>query len=73
MVLDAQEAFEEMYNSLYDLIVSDIMMPQMDGFEFARSVRQVNKHIPIRSTAPRCSIWPCTAKITQTCSGWKYI
>ena len=46
-VLDAQEAFEEMYNSLYDLIVSDIMMPQMDGFEFARSVRQVNKHIPI--------------------------
>lgn len=28
-VLDAQSAFEEMYNSLYDLIVSDIMMPQM--------------------------------------------
>ena len=46
-VLDAQSAFEEMYNSLYDLIVSDIMMPQMDGFEFARTVRQVNKHIPI--------------------------
>lgn len=46
-VPDAQSAFEEMYNSLYDLIVSDIMMPQMDGFEFARTVRQVNKHIPI--------------------------
>ena len=46
-VLDAQQAFEEMYNSLYDLIVSDIMMPQMDGFEFAKTVRQVNKHIPI--------------------------
>ena len=44
-VPDAQEAFEEMYNSLYDLVVSDIMMPQMDGFEFARAVRQVNKHI----------------------------
>ena len=46
-VPDAQSAFEEMYNSLYELIVSDIMMPQMDGFEFARIVRQVNKHIPI--------------------------
>ena len=46
-VLDAQLAFEEMYNNLYDLIVSDIMMPQMDGFEFAAAVRKVNKHIPI--------------------------
>ena len=45
-VLDAQLAFEEMYNNLYDLIVSDIMMPQMDGFEFATAVRKVNKHIP---------------------------
>lgn len=45
-VLDAQLAFEEMYNNLYDLIVSDIMMPQMDGFEFATVVRKVNKHIP---------------------------
>ena len=36
-----------MYNNLYDLIVSDIMMPQMDGFEFATAVRKVNKHIPI--------------------------
>lgn len=36
-----------MYNKLYDLIISDIMMPEVDGFEFAQSVRQVNKHIPI--------------------------
>ena len=25
--LNAKDAFEEMYNSLYDLIISDIMMP----------------------------------------------
>ena len=32
---------------LYDLIISDIMMPEIDGFEFARTVRKVNKRIPI--------------------------
>lgn len=46
-VLNAQEAFDELYNSLYELIVSDIMMPGMDGFAFAEAVRQVNQHIPI--------------------------
>ena len=45
--LSAKEAYDEMYNNLYDLIISDIMMPGIDGFEFARSVRQVNKTIPI--------------------------
>lgn len=45
--LSANEAYEEMYNNLYELIISDIMMPEIDGFEFARSVRQVNKTIPI--------------------------
>lgn len=46
-VLNAADAFEEMYNRLYELIISDIMMPEMDGFEFARKIREVNKHIPI--------------------------
>lgn len=46
-VLSATEAYDEMYNSLYDLIISDIMMPEIDGFEFAENVRKVNKHIPI--------------------------
>ena len=46
-VLSAREAYDEMYNTLYDLIVSDIMMPEIDGFEFARTVRQVNRRIPI--------------------------
>lgn len=45
--LNANEAYEEMYNNLYELIISDIMMPGIDGFQFAESVRRVNKHIPI--------------------------
>lgn len=45
--LNARDAYDEMYNNLYDLIISDIMMPEIDGFEFARTVRSVNKTIPI--------------------------
>ena len=45
--LHASAAYDEMYNNLYDLIISDIMMPDIDGFEFAENVRRVNKHIPI--------------------------
>ena len=43
----AREAYDEMYNQFYDLIISDIMMPGIDGFEFARTVRKVNQRIPI--------------------------
>ncbi|MGN0170502.1 MAG: response regulator transcription factor [Lachnospiraceae bacterium] len=45
--LNANDAYEEMYNNLYELIISDIMMPEVDGFEFAETVRRVNKQIPI--------------------------
>lgn len=45
--LNAGSAYDEMYNNRYDLIISDIMMPGIDGFEFAGSVRRVNSTIPI--------------------------
>lgn len=45
--LNAQQAYDALYGSLFDLIISDIMMPQTDGFEFARTVREVNRRIPI--------------------------
>lgn len=45
--LNAKDAYDEMYNNLYELIISDIMMPEVDGFEFAENVRKVNKHVPI--------------------------
>jgi DNA-binding response OmpR family regulator len=43
----ANEAYNAMYNSLFDLIISDVMMPRIDGFEFAETVRMVNQNIPI--------------------------
>lgn len=45
--LNASEAYDEMYHNIYELIISDIMMPEIDGFEFAETVRRANKHIPI--------------------------
>lgn len=45
--LKANDAYEEMYNNLYNLVISDIMLPGVDGFEFAENVRRVNRHIPI--------------------------
>ncbi|MTI48441.1 response regulator [Sporosalibacterium faouarense] len=45
--LNANDAYDEMYNNIYEMIISDIMMPEIDGFQFARTVRQLNKTIPI--------------------------
>ena len=45
--LNPREAYDLMYNSLYNMIITDIMMPEIDGFEFAETVRSLNKTIPI--------------------------
>ena len=45
--LDANDAYDAMYGTMFDLIVSDIMMPGIDGFEFAKTVRSLNENIPI--------------------------
>lgn len=45
--LNANEAYDALYGGMFDLIVSDIMMPGVDGFEFAANVRELNAEIPI--------------------------
>ncbi len=46
--LSAGEACDAMYGGrVFDLIISDIMMPEVDGFAFAKAVRELNEEIPI--------------------------
>ena len=44
---DGIEAFDVMENNHVDLIISDIMMPNMDGYEFTESIRKFDVEIPI--------------------------
>lgn len=45
--LDANEAYDALYEHVIDLIVSDIMMPLVDGFELVKNVREFSPEIPI--------------------------
>jgi CheY-like chemotaxis protein len=47
---DGQEAFELYRNATskdVDMIITDYMMPKMDGIQLAKKVRQVDQNIPI--------------------------
>ena len=54
--LSAQAAYDAMYSHIYDLIISDIMMPGVDGFEFAETVRSLNRSVPILFVSARDDI-----------------
>lgn len=46
-VLCAAEGYDAMYHTKFDLIISDIMMPEIDGFEFAETIRETDQVTPI--------------------------
>lgn len=41
------EALEAVESGTFDMIITDVMMPEMDGFELVRRVRNYDKQIPI--------------------------
>ena len=46
-VSNGQEALQMLDKTYYDLIISDIMMPVMDGYELVQSLRQAGHSIPV--------------------------
>ena len=46
-VSNGEEALAAMDQSFYDLIISDIMMPKMDGYELVRAIREAGLNTPI--------------------------
>jgi len=52
---DGKIALEKLENEVVDLILMDIMMPVMDGYEAIRNIRNIDKikHIPIIATTAK--------------------
>ena len=46
-VSNGKEAMEALDNDYYDMIISDIMMPVMDGYEFVRLLREIGNTTPV--------------------------
>lgn len=44
---NGEEALRIMENQFIDLVISDIMMPKMDGYELTRQIRSINNSLPI--------------------------
>lgn len=44
---DGQEGFEKYSNNQIDLIITDVMMPNIDGYQFVKLVRITDKTTPI--------------------------
>jgi len=46
-VCDGQEALDVLENDYFDLIISDIMMPRVDGYSFVRQLRESGSTVPV--------------------------
>ena len=46
-VSNGKEALDAIEQDYFDLIISDIMMPEMDGYELVQSLREANDNTPV--------------------------
>ena len=44
---DGEDGLKKFARHGADLIIADVMMPRMDGFEMGRRIRQINQNVPL--------------------------
>ena len=44
---NGESAWQKFKGSQYSLVVLDVMLPGMDGFELCNNIRKIDKHVPI--------------------------
>ena len=44
---DGEDGLKKFTRHGADLIIADVMMPRMDGFEMGRRIRQINRNVPL--------------------------
>lgn len=44
---NGEEGLKQFTRHGADLIIADVMMPRMDGFEMGRRIRQINRNVPL--------------------------
>lgn len=44
---DGEDGLKKFTRRGADLIIADVMMPRMDGFEMGRHIRQINRNVPL--------------------------
>ena len=46
---NGEEAIDKVYENEYDLIIMDIMMPDMDGYEASKEIKEINNRYNVAS------------------------
>lgn len=62
---DGQEALDYINKNSIDLLITDVMMPRMDGFELVKRVRLSHKELPILMLTAKDSIQDKTVGFTN--------